>query len=287
MTNSRATKPVKRERQRITRTACEPCREKRAKCDGEKPCGRCQTRNLDCHFTERTWASKRSLQDEATSLREQVHRRDRVLDAICASDASGDDVLRMLREGGLSYDEAYQKIGGKDTPDMKLDTKMSQTSHNSTGSCECETCWSPSTAHSNLLSSASGHSPFSFMDYALTDDTISQHSGMSEQMSLPQQQQLPQQSDALQQQMDPMQSIPWAGAGPEVSSFGNILHDTSMLPPVSTGIAGDCPTVIDPMLWPPTTSSEALGQPMMNSWTGLMGEHADGSRHKPAFPLMG
>jgi hypothetical protein len=31
MTNSRASKPVKRERQRITRTACEPCREKRAK----------------------------------------------------------------------------------------------------------------------------------------------------------------------------------------------------------------------------------------------------------------
>lgn len=129
------------------------------------------------------------------------------------------------------------------------------------------------------------------MDYALTDDTISQHSGMSEQMSLPQQQpqqqQLPQQTNTLQQQMDPMQSIPWAGAGPELSSFGNMLHDTSMLPPVSTGIAGDCPTVIDPMLWPPATSSEALGQPMLNSWTGLMGEHVDGLKHKPTFPVMG
>jgi hypothetical protein len=125
------------------------------------------------------------------------------------------------------------------------------------------------------------------MDYAVTDDTISQHSGMSEQMSLPQQQQLPQQSNNLQQQMDPMQSIPWAGAGPDGSFSGNMLHDISVLPPVSTGIAGDCPTVIDPMLWPPVTSSEALGQPMLNSWTGLMGEQGDGLKHKPTFPLMG
>lgn len=280
MTASRASKPIKRDRQRITRTACEPCREKRAKCDGEKPCGRCQTRNLDCHFTQRTWASKRSLQDEATALREQVHRRDRVLDAICASDASGDDILRMLREGGLSYDEAYQKLRGtSEITGMNIDTAMGPIRHNSTGSCECETCWSPSTVHSNMLSSASGHSPFSFMDHALTDDTISQTSTVSEQ--------IPQQPNSLQQQMDPMQSIPWATPAADVNSFSTILEGTTMVPPVSTGIAGDCPTVIDPMLWPPVTSSDPLGQPMLNSWTGLMADPTDAPKAKTAFPCVG
>ncbi|KAK0388352.1 hypothetical protein NLU13_4597 [Sarocladium strictum] len=277
MTNSRDSKPVKRERQRITRTACEPCREKRAKCDGEKPCGRCQTRNLDCHFTQRTWASKRSLQDEATSLREQVHRRDRVLDAICSSDSSGDDILRMLREGGLSYDEAYERVRGvsEASSSMNVDTKLKPTRHNSTGSCECETCWSPSTAHSNVLSSASGHSPFSFMEHAMTDDTVSQHSTFSEQ--------IPQQPNPLQQQMDPMQSIPWATSGPDANSFGTMLEGTTMVPPVSTGIAGDCPTVIDPMLWPPVNSSDPLGQPMLNSWTGLMSDPTDASKARATF----
>jgi hypothetical protein len=250
------------------------------KCDGEKPCGRCQNRNLDCHFTQRTWASKRSLQDEATSLREQVHRRDRVLDAICASDASGDDILRMLREGGLSYDEAYEKVrGSKDASAMNIDTTEGQRRHNSIGSCDCETCWSPSTANSNVLSSTSGHSPFSFMEHALNDDTMSQPSTNSEQM--------PQQPNALQQQMDPMQSIPWAASGTDMNSFGNMLEGTNMVPPLSTGIAGDCPTIIDPMLWPPVTSSDPLGQPMLNSWTGLMADPTDGPRAKATFPCMG
>ncbi|KAL2201604.1 hypothetical protein CC79DRAFT_1326739 [Sarocladium strictum] len=103
MTTSRRAKPVKRERQRITRTACEPCRKKRAK---------------------RTWASKCSLQDGVASLREQVHRRERLLDAICATDASGYDVVRMLRDSGVSYDEAYKKVQGSDAGLVTLDITM-------------------------------------------------------------------------------------------------------------------------------------------------------------------
>lgn len=287
MTSSRATKPIKRERQRITRTACEPCREKRAKCDGEKPCGRCQTRSLDCHFTQRTWASKRSLQDEAASLREQLHRRERILDAVCVSDPSGDDVVRMLRERGSSYDNVYESVhgNGSDAGGIIHNTGMGHCSgQHRSGSCDCETCWSPATTNSNMLSSASDQSPFSFMGSTLTDDAMSQPSVIPDQ--IPQQQQQQQPRDSLQQQMNPMQSIPWATAS-DANSFGSMLDGTPNGPPLSTGVAADCPPVIDPMLWPPATSSDPLGQPFLNSWTGLMSDPTDFPKLKTDYPVMG
>ncbi|KAH8178794.1 fungal zn(2)-Cys(6) binuclear cluster domain-containing protein [Sarocladium implicatum] len=284
MTLSRASKPAKRDRQRITRTACEPCREKRAKCDGESPCGRCQTRGLDCHFTERTWASKRSLQEEAAALRQQVERRERVLDIICAPDGSGDDILGNLRAGRATYDDVYDQLqDAGDTSRMNIDTTTAsntqQQQHNGSGSCDCVTCWSPSTTNSNMLSSVSGQSPFSFLDSALTDESVSQGTNMSDQPA--------QHPDNLQQQMNPIQSIPWAGAAPNTNSFDNMLDATSSMPPIDPVMGGDCPSVIDPLLWPPVTGSDPLGQPMLNSWTGLMGGPEDLSRPKPSFPSLG
>jgi hypothetical protein len=264
MTSTRASKAVKRERQGITRTACEHCREKRAKCDGEKPCGRCQARHLDCRFTQRTWASKRSLQDEATSLREQIRRRDRLLDAICASEGSGDNILEMLREDGLSYDEAYEKMRDRnDASELNINTIMVQGRHDSTGSGDSETCSSPSTVHSNILSSTSRQSPFSFMDYTITDDTISQCSIASDQLG--------REPNLLHQQMNTVQSIPWATSAPDVNSFDTMLESTPLVPTVSTGVIDGIPIVSDPILWPPMTSSSPLDQTIHNSWIGMAG----------------
>lgn len=275
MTTSRGVKPIKRERQRITRTACEPCREKRAKCDGEKPCCRCRTRSLDCHFTQRTWASKRSLKDEAASLREQVHRRDRLLDAICAADASGVDVVRTLRDSGVSYDKAYEKLRRSDAGSATLDVTKAYS--------VCETEWSPSTVNSDLLSSTSTSSQSSFfvMDSAIGDDCMPRPSVNT-------QRQQPLQSTALQQ-MNPTQSIPWAA--PDFasdinslsSSLSNNLDSTPLVPPLLSGIADDCPTSFDPMLWPPVNSSDPLGQPLLNSWTGLMTDPTDRPNSRTGF----
>ena len=227
-----------------------------SKCNGENPCSRCKTRKIDCHFTQRTWASKRSLQDEAASLREQVHRRDRVLDAISGQDASGEDILRMLREG-CTYDQTYERLRGtSEASGTNIETSVGEGRHNSTSSCDCETCWPPSTANNT-------HSPFSFMDHYLNDDTISQPSTISEEV--------PQQLKD-QKAMDPMQSFSWASSAPDDNSSGN-MHEG--------------PTIIDPLLWPPIDSSEPLGQPFLNSWTGLIADLTDAPGAGIAFPFVG
>jgi hypothetical protein len=184
-------------------------------------------------------------------LREQVHRRDRLLDAICALDASGYDVVRMLRDGGVSYDEAYEKLQGSDAGSVTLDMTM--------GYGDCESEWSPSTVNSNLPSSTSSQSSFSFIDSAIGDDI------MPGPLTNTQQQQS-QQSNPLQQQMNPMQSTLQAApaSAPDVNSFDNILDSTSPVP-LSSDIAGDCPTVIDPMLWPLINLSDPLGQPILHN----------------------
>lgn len=101
-------------------------------------------------------------------------------------------------------------------------TALGEDRHNSTGSWDGETCWSPSTVHSTMLSSATGHSPFSFMDQYLSDDTISQPSPMPEE--------IPQQSKDLQQPMDPMQSFSWASSAPHVNSSCPLLERLTMGP---------------------------------------------------------
>ena len=116
----------------------------------------------------------------------------------------------MLREGVLSYDEAYEKMRDRnDASELNINTIMVQGRHDSTGSGDSETCSSPSTVHSNMLSSTSGQSPFSFMDYAITDDTISQCSIASDQLG--------REPNLLHQQMNTVQSIPWAA--PDVNSL--------------------------------------------------------------------
>ncbi|KAF9768767.1 hypothetical protein IL306_013886 [Fusarium sp. DS 682] len=153
-----------------------------------------------------------------------------------------------------------------------------KTQQHEPGICDCETCRSPSTIGSNMLSSATGHNLF-LMDNALTDDTsISQGASISNQIQ--------QQQDALQQQMNPMQSIPWAGAGPDTHPFNDNMLDGTGMPPIVPSHPADCPAVINPMLLPPITSSDPLGQPMLNSWIGL-GDPGDLTKNKTLFSVVG
>lgn len=225
------------------------------KCDGEKPCGRCKTRNLNCHFTRRTWASKRDLRDDISPLREQLNRRERVLDAISAPNRSGEDVVSMLREGRVSYDDMFSKVRGRSVRKMDIDTTRGHnTTHSGFGHHDCETRWSPSTTNSNILSLASGLSPIYFTDHALSDDTISQPFSIPQQLP-PRHQQQP---ALLQQQMDPMRRTSWESDA-QVNSFDNMVDGSNNMSPLSIGVIGDCPTV-DPVLWPSVTSSSSLSR---------------------------
>jgi hypothetical protein len=137
--------------------------------------------------------------------------------------------------------------------------------------------------NSSLLSSTSSQSSFSFKDSAIGDNSL-------RPPSINAQQQQPQQSKPLQQQMHPTQSISWAApdSASDInslsSSLGNILDSTPLAQPLLSGIAGDCLTVFDPMLWPPVDSSDPLGQPLLNSWTGLMTNPTDHRNSETVFP---
>lgn len=202
----------------MARTSCDLCREKRAKCYGGNPCGRCQARNLDCRFTQHAWTSKCDLRNEITTQRERLHRREHILDAACATNGHGQHVIWILRCGGLSYDEAYQKVQcGNYTPEVDMDTASGQCSIKPG---ESETFWSPSTAHRDISSSAHGQSSVSSPDCAFTDDTIYQSTIASNQV-------VPD-SNLLQWQMDPIQSIPWTEPTLEVNiaatSYAQACH---------------------------------------------------------------
>jgi len=66
-----AEKPRKRKRTTTVSHACSNCRASHLKCDGAFPCGRCQKKNLQCHYTEN---SKRGPVAHAriTALEKQV-----------------------------------------------------------------------------------------------------------------------------------------------------------------------------------------------------------------------
>jgi len=187
-----------------------------------------------------------------------------LLDAISGPGASGEEILRVLREGVSTYDQAYGRLRGISEPGMNNDTLGE--GHKDTTSRDCET-GSPSIARSTIPSSATGHSPCSIVDCYLGDDTKSQPNTMSAE--------IPQQSNDLQQSMDLMQSFSWASYAPGVNSSSTLFNEPAMGPSAPSGIAGDYPTIIDPLLWPPIDSSDPLGQPFLNSWTGLMPDPTD------------
>jgi hypothetical protein len=101
------------------------------------------------------------------------------------------------------------------------------------------------------------------MDYAITNDTISQCSIASDQLG--------REPNLLHQQMDTVQSIPWAASAPDVYSFDTMFESTSMVPIVSTGVIDGTPILSDPILWLPMPSSGPLDQTIHNSWIGMAG----------------
>lgn len=51
--------------------ACEPCRKKKVRCDGNQPCQRCQRRPADCSYRQRARIRKSTRQNPSTALHPQ------------------------------------------------------------------------------------------------------------------------------------------------------------------------------------------------------------------------
>ncbi|UKZ74429.1 hypothetical protein TrVFT333_002097 [Trichoderma virens FT-333] len=94
----------------VTPNACTECRKKRAKCDGQKPCGRCKTtKDADCVYEVPVRQSKETLRTEIETLRLRQRSSDQVFGALIQPHL-WEEVLARLR-GGQSVDGIADWLG--------------------------------------------------------------------------------------------------------------------------------------------------------------------------------
>ncbi|KAI8950097.1 hypothetical protein F4801DRAFT_361867 [Xylaria longipes] len=83
----------------VTPNACTECRKKRAKCDGQKPCGRCRSqKEVECIYEVPVRQSKETLRHEIENLRKQQRQSDSVFSALLRPEL-WEEVLQRLRNG--------------------------------------------------------------------------------------------------------------------------------------------------------------------------------------------
>ncbi|KAI0111173.1 fungal-specific transcription factor domain-containing protein [Nemania sp. FL0031] len=83
----------------VTPNACTECRKKRAKCDGQKPCGRCKSqKDVECIYEVPVRQSKENLRHEIEDLRKQQRQSDSVFSALVRPEL-WEEVLQRLRGG--------------------------------------------------------------------------------------------------------------------------------------------------------------------------------------------
>ncbi|KAL6900102.1 fungal-specific transcription factor domain-containing protein [Trichoderma evansii] len=83
----------------VTPNACTECRKKRAKCDGQKPCGRCKSqKDVECVYEIPVRQSKEHLRNEIEYLRLRQRSSDQVFAALIRPQL-WEEVLARLRGG--------------------------------------------------------------------------------------------------------------------------------------------------------------------------------------------
>ncbi|KAJ6446082.1 2-deoxy-D-gluconate 3-dehydrogenase [Purpureocillium lavendulum] len=86
-------------RRHQVRIACQRCRRKRARCDGDEPCERCREAEAECVFEESRRVSKGDLRAEINRLRRSTEQSDALLDALSSMDDA--NTYRMVAQGLL------------------------------------------------------------------------------------------------------------------------------------------------------------------------------------------
>ncbi|KPM36685.1 hypothetical protein AK830_g9874 [Neonectria ditissima] len=95
----------------VTANACTECRKKRAKCDGQRPCGRCKgQKDIECVYEVPVRQSKENLRAEIENLRHRQRSNDQVFAALVRPD-HWEEVLTRLR-GGQSVETVSEWLNG-------------------------------------------------------------------------------------------------------------------------------------------------------------------------------
>ncbi|KAK8070388.1 hypothetical protein PG997_010591 [Apiospora hydei] len=94
----------------VTPNACTECRKKRAKCDGQRPCGRCRAqKDVECVYEIPVRQSKENLRSEIDQLRRQQRQNDSVFSALVRPEL-WEEVLTRMR-GGQSVENISEWLG--------------------------------------------------------------------------------------------------------------------------------------------------------------------------------
>ncbi|KAH8648570.1 fungal-specific transcription factor domain-containing protein [Xylariales sp. PMI_506] len=95
----------------VTPNACTECRKKRAKCDGQTPCGRCKAqKDVECVYEIPVRQSKENLRNEIEQLRSKQRHSDFVFSALVRPEL-WEEVLARLRNG-QSVESISDWLGG-------------------------------------------------------------------------------------------------------------------------------------------------------------------------------
>ncbi|OAQ65631.1 nitrate assimilation regulatory protein nirA [Purpureocillium lilacinum] len=99
-------------RRHQVRMACQHCRRKRAKCDGEDPCRRCKDAGLECAFDHSRRKSKDDLRAEIERLRRISERNEALLDALSSTDDADtyNTVAQRLMDSTVTRDSIYNDL---------------------------------------------------------------------------------------------------------------------------------------------------------------------------------
>ncbi|KFY05407.1 hypothetical protein O988_00018 [Pseudogymnoascus sp. VKM F-3808] len=96
----------------VTNNACMNCKSARAKCDGKKPCTRCNTKvgALPCVYKAHVKNAKEELLKQIHELSEKGKMTRLILEALRPDDQTSSDVLRALRNGN-SHESIAEWMG--------------------------------------------------------------------------------------------------------------------------------------------------------------------------------
>ncbi|KAH7237916.1 hypothetical protein B0J15DRAFT_516500 [Fusarium solani] len=134
----------------VTPRACTECRKKRAKCDGQKPCGRCNARNIECIYIPFEHVSKAVLRREIDSLRERQRASDRLIAALVRP-VLEDEILSRLRDG-QSVESIAERLGESVRPGFStLPAFCRDVPQLSMYNCSQSRSSSTSNSHSNAM----------------------------------------------------------------------------------------------------------------------------------------
>ncbi|KAH6959953.1 hypothetical protein BKA56DRAFT_623991 [Ilyonectria sp. MPI-CAGE-AT-0026] len=97
------------------RIACQRCRKRRAKCDGEDPCQRCQESNQECVYGDTRRESKDDLRAEIERLKKTNKESEALLNALSSLDDidTYNTVARGLIDNQVSRQDILQELADK------------------------------------------------------------------------------------------------------------------------------------------------------------------------------